>query len=218
MKFTIDHSVIKALLKLAPKQDVRYYLNGVLIDVRQNDITLVATNGHAMLTVPLPADAVEGERTIGQYIVGRDVLEAVKPIKAGRTTLPIVIDIIPGAVTPDPDRPGVTLKAPDTVAVTGATTDTAKLIDGRYPDWRRVMPAQASLEVAQFDPALVSLFGDVRELLAGASKEKPVIHHNGQAGALVSGLGRDALGVLMPVRVDAADMAHPGLPAWASMC
>lgn len=198
MKLTLDHSIIKALLKCAPKYDVRYYLVGVLIDVRADDVTLVATNGAALLAVPLPADALEGERVPGQYIVGREVLEAVKPTKAGRTALPIVIDIgADGAVT-----------------VTGATTATAKLIDGQFPDWRRVMPVRASLEVAQFDPAYVATFGDVHELLADASKGKPVVHHNGYAGALVSNLGRDALGVLMPFRVDAVEMAHPGLPAW----
>lgn len=197
MRITLDHNIIRALLKFAPKQDVRYYLVGVLVDVRANDITLVATNGHALLAVPLPADALEGDRVPGQYIIGRDVLDAVKPAKVGRTVMPISIGIgADGAIT-----------------ITGATTATAKTLDGHYPDWRRVMPAQASLEVAQFDPAYVSLFGDVRELLGGSSKDKPVIHHNGNRGALVSGLGRDALGVLMPMR---ADMQHPGLPAWCS--
>lgn len=201
MKLTIDHDIIRALLKVAAKNDIRYYLNGMLVDVRAADITLVATNGHMLLAVPLPADALDGERIIGQYIIGRDVLEAVKPCKVGRTALPITIDI----------------GADGAVAVTGATTATAKLIDGRFPDWRRVMPAGASLEVAQFDPAYIATFGDVRELLTGNTKDKPVIHHNGNGGALVSGLGRDALGVLMPLRVDAVEMAHPGLPAWASM-
>lgn len=214
MKLTIEHDIIKALLKVAAKQDVRYYLRGMLIDVRQNDITLVATNGHALLAVPLPADALEGERTIGQWIVPREVLESVKPCKVGRTALPLAIDIIPGAVTPDPDRPGVTIKGLDSIIITGATTATAKPIDGQYPHWRRVMPAGASLEVAQFDPEYVSVFGDVHKLLTGNSKFNPVIHHNGNGGALVSGLGRDALGVLMPLRVDAVEMAHPGLPAW----
>jgi hypothetical protein len=78
------------------------------------------------------------------------------------------------------------------------------------------MPAAASLEVAQFDPALVATFGDVHALLSGSTKSKPVVHHNGRGGALVSGLGRDALGVIMPLRVDADDMRHPGLPSWAT--
>ena len=213
MKLTIDHAIIKALLIVAPKQDIRYYIKGVLVDVRAQDVTLVATNGHVLLAVPY-VDNIEGDRLIGQWIIPREALEAVKPCKVGRATLPIAIEILPGAQTPDPERPGVTIKATDTITIAGTTTTTTKPIDGRYPDWRRVMPGSASLEVAQFDPALVATFGDVHSMLSGSTKGKPVIHHNGRGSALVSGLGRDALGVIMPYRVD--DMRHPGLPSWAT--
>ena len=213
MKLTIEHNIIKALLIVAPRQEIRYYLKGVLVDVRAQDVTLVSTNGTVLIAVPYP-DNIEGDRLIGQWIIPREALEAVKPCKAGRATLPIAIEILPGAQTPDPERPGVTIKAPDTIIVTGATTTTTKPVDGRYPDWRRVMPGSASLEVAQFDPALVATFGDVHSMLSGSTKSKPVVHHNGRGGALVSGLGRDALGVIMPYRVD--DMQHPGLPSWAT--
>lgn len=216
MKLTIEHNIIKALLLVAPKQDIRYYLKGVLVDVRAQDVTLVSTNGSILLSVPYP-DNIEGDRMIGQWIIPREALEAVKPCKVGRTTLPITVEILPGAQTPDPERPGVTIKAPDTITITGATTTTTKPVDGLYPVWRRAVPGSASLEVAQFDPALVATFGDVHSLLSGSTKFKPVVHHNGSGAALVSGLGRDALGVIMPYRlVDDDDMQHPGLPSWAT--
>ncbi len=216
MKLTIEHNILKALLLVAPKNDIRYYLKGVLVDVRAQDVALVATNGHVLLSVPYVDDNIEGDRAVGQWIIPREALEAVKPGKVGRTTLPITVEIIPGAQTPDPDRPGVTIKAPDAITITGTTTTTTKPVDGRYPDWRRVMPGSASLEVAQFDPSLVATVGDVHALLSGSTKSKPVVHHNGRGGALVSGLGRDALAVIMPLRVDADDMRHPGLPSWAT--
>lgn len=215
MKLTIDHAILKALLIVALKQEIRYYLKGVLVDVRAQDVTLVATNGAALLAVPY-LDDVEGDRLIGQWIIPREALEAVKPCKAGRTTLPIAVEILPGVQTPDPERPGVTIKAPDAITITGATTASTKPVDGLYPDWRRVMPGSASLEVAQFDPALIATFGDVHLMLSGSTKSKPVIHHNGRGAALVSGLGRNAFGVIMPLRVDADDMRHPGLPSWAT--
>ena len=215
MKLTIDHAILKALLLVAPKQEIRYYIKGVLVDVRAQDVTLVSTNGTMLLAVP-HLDDVEGDRLIGQWIMPREALEAVKPCKAGRSSLPIAVEILPGAQTPDPERPGVTIGAPDTITITGATATITKPIDGRYPDWRRVMPGSASLEVAQFDPALVATFGDVHSLLSGSTKIKPVVHHNGSGGALVSGLGRYALGVIMPLRVDTDDMVHPGLPSWAT--
>ena len=215
MKLTIDHDIIKALLLMTPKQDIRYYLKGVLVDVRAQDVTLVSTLGAVLLAVPY-LDDVDDERIVGQWIVPREVLEAVKPMKVGRTSLPISIEITPGTQTPDPERPGVTIKAPDTIVITGATTASTKPVDGCYPDWRRAVPGSASLKVAQFDPALVATFGDVHSLLSGSTKSKPVIHHNGNGGALVSGLGRYALGVIMPLRVDTDYMQHPGLPSWAT--
>ena len=215
MKLTIDHAILKALLIVAPRQEIRYYLKGVLVDVRAQDVTLVSTNGTVLLAVPYVDDA-EGDRLVGQWIIPREALEAVKPCKVGRTTLPIAVEILPGAQTPDPERPGVTIKATDTITIAGATTTTTKPVDGRYPDWRRAVPGAASLEVAQFDPVLVARFGDVHALLSGSVKQKPVIHHNGRGGALVSGLGRFALGVIMPLRVDTDDMRHPGLPSWAT--
>lgn len=199
MKLTIDHAILKALLLVAPKNDNRYYLNGVLVDVRAHDVTLVTTNGHVLLAVPY-VDNIEGDRMIGQWIIPREAIEAVKPGKVGRTALPITVEI----------------NADGAITITGATTATTTPVDGRYPDWRRAMPGAASLEVAQFDPALVATFGDVHALFGGSEKFKPVVHHNGRGSALVSHLGRDALGVIMPYRVDADDMRHPGLPSWAT--
>ena len=127
MKLTIDHAILKALLVVASKQDIRYYLKGVLVDVRAQDVTLVSTNGTVLLAVPYP-DNIEGDRLIGQWIIPREALESVKPCKVGRTTLPITIEILPGAQTPDPERPGVTIGAPDTITITGATATITKPI------------------------------------------------------------------------------------------
>jgi DNA polymerase-3 subunit beta len=209
MKITIQSETMRALLAVAAKQDIRYYLNGICVDARDNgDVVLVATNGHVLLAVPVAADDV-ADLAPGQYIIPRDTAEAVKPIKAGRTTLPLQLEITTPAPAPDPDRPDVTVKRAPTFTLAGATTAGAAVMDGQYPDWRRVMPAKASGEPAQFQPDYVAAFGAVAKLLGSGI---PVIHHNGNAGALVTGLGA-ALGVIMPMRTDAAD--HPGLPAWA---
>lgn len=212
MRITVEHSTIRALLTVAPKVDVRYYLVGIAVDVRADDVTLIATDGHVMLTVPLPADAVE-DRAPGVYILSRDALEAVKPAKAGRTVLPIAITIDTEPDRPDPDRPGVTIKGKTAVSIQGAATVATSPIDGVYPDWRRVMPATASGEPAQFNHELLSRFGDVTRLLG---RKFMHVHYNGQAGALVTFDGADALGVLIPLRSFAE--GHPGLPAWAKAC
>jgi len=194
MKITIDHSVIKSLLICAAKQDVRYYLKGVCVDARANgDVVLVTTDGHRLLAYPVATDAIEA-LTVGQYIIPREALEAVKPCKAGRRVLPITIEID-------------TAKGLEN-NITGATSVVTSLIDGKFPDWRRVLPKTVSGEPAQYQAEYLGDFGRIAELLG---TKYPHIHHNGSSAAIVGNLGA-ALGVLMPMRSDAEFSA---LPAWA---
>ena len=194
MKITIDHSVIKALLICAAKQDVRYYLKGVLVDARANgDVVLVTTDGHRMLAYPVATDAIEALAP-GQYIIPREALEAVKPCKAGRHVLPITIEI---DVANGREN-----------KITGATSTVTPLIDGKYPDWRRVLPKTVSGEPTQYQAEYLGDFGRIADLLG---TKYPHIHHNGSSAAIVGNLGA-ALGVLMPMRSDAEFSA---LPAWA---
>lgn len=198
MKITIDHSVIKALLICAAKQDVRYYLKGVCVDARANgDVVLVTTDGHRLLAYPVAVDAIEALAP-GQYIIPREALEAVKPCKAGRITLPITIEI--------DTAKGLENK------ITGATSTVTPLIDGKFPDWRRVLPKTVSGEPTQYNPEYVSGFGDICKLLGG--KYGPHINHNGSSAAPVTNLG-PALGVIMPLRLDDDEIKFSALPAWA---
>jgi len=203
MKLTIAHDTIKALLLVSPKSDIRSYLTGVCVDVRDGTVALVATDGHRLLAVPVAADDVESAID-GQYIIPRDTLDAVKPCKAGKQSFPITVEIVDTRIT-----------------ITGATTATSPTIDGRFPDWRRVMPKSATNELAQFNSDYLGAFGKVAELLGAKTKTgvTAVIHHNGADAALVTFPTSEALGVIMPCRVDAAGsvVQHPGLPAWAQM-
>jgi hypothetical protein len=53
MKFTLEHDILKALLKVAAKNDIRYYLKGVLMPLR--------VDADAMRHPGLPAWASIGE-------------------------------------------------------------------------------------------------------------------------------------------------------------
>lgn len=207
MKISIEPGVIKALIIASAKNDIRYYLKGVLVEVRAEHATLVACDGHILLAVPLPADAIEGERIVGDYIIPRSLLESVKPCKIGRTVLPLALEISASVGAQGQSVFSLTLK--------GSIHVTDKPVDGRFPDWRRVIPETASGEIAQFDARLVSRFGDIYNALGGSEKYcAPVFLHNGVNGALVSNLGHGgALGVIMPLREKTPE--HPGIPAWA---
>jgi DNA polymerase-3 subunit beta len=212
MKITIDHSIIKALLICAAKHDVRYYLNGVCVDARANgDVVLVATDGHRLLAYPVAVDNIDALAP-GEYVIPREALEAVKPAKAGRTTLPIHIDITTAPDTRHPEDAEVIIKGKTSITVTGATSTVTAPIDGKFPDWRRIVPASTSGEIAQFNADYVSGFGDVCKLLGG--KYGPYINHNGGACAVVTNLP-GALGLIMPLRMDGDELKYTGKPAFA---
>jgi DNA polymerase-3 subunit beta len=213
MKLTIDHSIIKALLICAAKHDVRYYLKGVCVDARADGtVVLVATDGHRLIAYPVAVDNIEALAP-GEYIIPREALEAVKPAKAGRMVLPIHIDIITAPDTPDPERVGVTIKGKTSITVTGATSTVTAPIDGKYPDWRRIVPASTSGEIAQFNADYIAGFGDICKLLGG--KYGPYINHNGGGCAVVTNIP-GALGLLMPMRMDGDELKYVGKPAFAA--
>lgn len=105
-------------------QDVRYYLNGMLFEIDGSTLRSVATDGHRMAVsqTQLGADFAQN-----QIIVPRKgVLELVKLMDA-------------------PEQP-VTLQigSSNVRAEVNNFIFTSKLVDGRFPDYRRVMPQQTT--------------------------------------------------------------------------
>tara|TARA_Y100001956_G_scaffold81660_1_gene99870 strand:- start:1075 stop:2175 length:1101 start_codon:yes stop_codon:yes gene_type:complete len=101
-------------------QDVRYYLNGMLFEIDGSTLRSVATDGHRMA---ISQTALGGDFAQQQIIVPRKgVLELVKLMDA-------------------PEQP-VTLQigSSNVRAEVNNFVFTSKLVDGRFPDYRRVMP------------------------------------------------------------------------------
>jgi DNA polymerase-3 subunit beta len=102
-------------------QDVRYYLNGMLVDIQDTVVATVATDGHR-----LAANRTEVEsETPGQILIPRKaVLEITRLLKDRKEM-----------VTVDITTTHVRLQI-------GSVTFISKLIDGRYPDYNRVIPRE----------------------------------------------------------------------------
>ena len=103
------------------QQDVRYYLNGLLLELRSNLVRTVATDGHRLALCSRPAEIqVEPARKL--IVPRKGVLELVR-----------LLD--------DSDEPvTLTLSASHLRAHTGDFTFTSKLVDGKFPDYERVIP------------------------------------------------------------------------------
>lgn len=198
MKLAIHTDTLKALLLFAAKADIRFYLNGLLIETGPLGTRAVATDGCTMAAASLPMLGAEA----ATLIVPRDALEAaIKAVGKG----PVVsLEFAAGERNPDHPR-AVTIEA-------GQASIKATELDGVFPQWRRVIPAKCSGELAQFDPEYLQAVRKAQLLIQGKRAKHLGIAHNGQAAALAR-IGADFLAVVMPLR----DLQPEGeAPSWVS--
>jgi len=103
------------------QQDVRYYLNGMLLEVRSDLVRSVATDGHRMAMCSLPATVETSE-----------VLQVIVPSKG----VAALIKLLSNAQ----DNIHLTIGKNHIRASTGAFSFTSKLVDGKFPEYERVIP------------------------------------------------------------------------------
>ncbi len=129
----ISHGALDGLISAVgfamAQQDVRYFLNGMLLEVEGGHTRAVATDGHrlAMSTYESsnPGVAEAGGRT--QVIVPRKgVLELARLLDDESETLKLQIG------------------ANHLQVEAGEFTLTTKLVDGQFPDYQKVIPAETS--------------------------------------------------------------------------
>ena len=110
------------------QQDVRYYLNGLLFDLRDSALRCVATDGHRLALCEANLDGGAGSKR--QIIVPRKgVQELQRLLEGGDRTLELELG-----------RSHIRVKRDD-------VTFTSKLIDGKFPDYEAVIPIGADREV-----------------------------------------------------------------------
>lgn len=103
------------------QQDVRYYLNGMLLEIADGQLRAVSTDGHRLATSVTGVEAQEGLQH--QIIVPRKgILELARLLQNGEAELRLVIG------------------ASHIRAHVGDFTFTSKLVDGKFPDYERVIP------------------------------------------------------------------------------
>ena len=121
----VDAQSLKQLLELTgfamAQQDVRYFLNGMLIEHGDGYLRSVATDGHRLAMNSLSLG--QGEVNLGQVIVPRKgVLELQR----------VLADL--------EDNVSISIGASHLCLQAGSYRLTTKLIDGRFPDYERVIP------------------------------------------------------------------------------
>lgn len=124
-RFRIGEDTLKMLLESTQfamaQQDVRYYLNGLLLEVRGGRVRTVATDGHRLAVSERVDDSLGGKDV--QVIVPRKAV-----LELGR-----LLERSDAMVDVEISASHIRLRI-------GETTFISKLIDGRFPDYERVIP------------------------------------------------------------------------------
>ena len=155
-KVSLPEEVLRDLMERTSfamaNQDVRYYLNGMLLDLQEHTLRCVATDGHrlAMKETQLQS-AVASRRQI--IIPRKGVNELVGLLEAGE-----------GLVELEFGRNHLRIRRGDVVF-------TSKLIDGRFPDYEAVIPLGAD-KTATLD----------RDVLRGALQRAAILSNEKYRG------------------------------------
>lgn len=125
-RFSLSQKALRRLLGLVQysmaQQDIRYYLNGLLTVVEDGQLKLVATDGHRLAF----ASVKLGDQLPRQEVIvpRKTVLELTK----------LLADV--------DDEVSIELSATQASFTFGTVELVSKLIDGKFPDYTRVIPTQ----------------------------------------------------------------------------
>jgi len=103
------------------QQDVRYYLNGMLLEVQSGLLRAVATDGHRLAMCSMEA-TIQQEGKHQVIVPRKGILELARLLTEQDAEVSIV------------------LGQHHIRANTGEFTFTSKLVDGKFPDYERVLP------------------------------------------------------------------------------
>ena len=199
MKFTINKNVLAALAVTMPKSDIRYYLNGVLIEVHTRELFAVSADGRRLSAYHAIHDATED---VGSVILGAD----------------LVWRLIESRAAPDGSK-DLSIVTDGNTAICRERCVIGYVVDGKFPDWRSVVAKSiSSLDQSRhidLDPEFVGSTGKQARLLRDPRGPRLCACRtlNSSYGALV-GFGRpDFFSFIMEIKTD----LPVALPEWAKL-
>src|SRR5687767_12650148 len=123
-RFKLSQKALRRLLGLVQyamaQQDIRYYLNGLLMVVEEGQLRLVATDGHRLAYA---ATELGGKLPRQEVIVPRKTVLELSKLLADND-----------------EEVNIEISATQAAFRFGAVELVSKLIDGKFPDYTRVIP------------------------------------------------------------------------------
>jgi len=206
--FSFDIRALKATAIAASNEKTRYHLNGVCVEHTPDGPVFVATDGHRLIATR--HDWGENEKPeFAPFIIPLDLIKKIKIVKKAGYIGEITID---KEYDSKKHTPHITIDY-------AGTRVYAFVIDGTFPNWRRVIPREEPINApSQYQAQYIKEFRDAMVILAGGKTDaQPRIAHNGDNPAIVD-LGDNgrlqSFGVIRPygIRRDFITVA----PEWTN--
>lgn len=196
--FTLSHTALKEMLTKtvfsAAREDSRYTLNGVQLQIGNQKATFIGTDGKRLAKIFTPI-AIDPS-VQGQYVIS---LKAVEEM---------------GKMLEESDAPVNLHLSQDKVSLEcGSTILTAKLLSGQYPDVERVIPSKLAHRFSIHREELMSLLRQVSLFTSETSHSVRFTFETGQLHLSVASAEVGEGKVSMPVdymgeRLDIAFNPH----------
>ncbi|MFT6927345.1 MAG: DNA polymerase-3 subunit beta [Psychromonas sp.] len=142
VELTVPQAEFKKLIEFTQfamaSQDVRYYLNGMYFEASEQTLRSVATDGHRLASCSIKLNQPIEQQSV--IVPRKGVIELVKLL--------------------DNDQADVTIQIGQNNlrAVIEGFIFTTKLVDGRFPDYRRVIPKNGDKELISNRESLKQAF------------------------------------------------------------
>lgn len=144
-RFSCPQSVLKQLIDKTAfamaQQDVRYYLNGMLWELQNSTLRVVATDGHRLALADKEVDGLGVPETVQSILPRKGVIELSRLVGDGDEVVEI------------------TLGKNHVRASTPFFTFTSKLVEGKFPNYMQVIPRGGDKIVIGERAELKSAFG-----------------------------------------------------------
>lgn len=191
-------------------QDARYYLTGMLVELKDGLLTAVATDGHRLalaraantqtsaedLSAILPRKAVlELQRLLGEMRRAQPNVDNAITLNIGREFVQVMLPF------------GQSEEATNNTQAPVMVTFTARLIDGKFPDYRRVIPSNTDKTARFGQDALANMLRRVSVL--SNEKLRGVVFEFGDAERVrirTSNAEHDEASAVLPIRYQGAPM------------
>lgn len=127
-KKTLRHLIDNTAFAMA-EQDVRYYLNGLLLEVKPEGLFCAASDGHRLAVASASIGTNAENKNLRIIVPRKGVLELQRILDEGEESVSLI------------------LGTNHIRAITPEVTLTSKLLEGKFPDYERIIPVGGDKEV-----------------------------------------------------------------------